>query len=229
MNTSNETLITKLSIAINLKDKYTKKQPIGKIKVSLKNLHSQKATRNTSGYYLFLNIPEDDYTIKVGSNYYICLDDIKAQFIKPNPGKPIEELAQEILLYPNPCYPFPNSATIIRGQVKDENEKPVPHASVELIERPMTTYTDENGWYVIFFSSLTFTAKDTDTDQTSDIIIKNHKRIIKTQKTSLNTIFHIKASTTINAKTFSETIELPTEVEECTSITAPAIKLNTSS
>jgi hypothetical protein len=60
---------TKLSLAVSLLDDYSRGKPIGRVEVSLKG-RKEKPIRNLSSYYLFLDLPDDAYTVQVGSDYY---------------------------------------------------------------------------------------------------------------------------------------------------------------
>ncbi|MGB3457898.1 MAG: carboxypeptidase-like regulatory domain-containing protein [Halobacteriota archaeon] len=60
---------TKLSLAVSLLDDYSKAKPIGWVEVSLKG-RKEKPIRNLSSYYLFLDLPDDAYTVQMGSDYY---------------------------------------------------------------------------------------------------------------------------------------------------------------
>ena len=61
--------ITKLAFAVSLLDDYSKGEPIGRVEVSLKDIE-EKAIRNLSSYYLFLNLSNGTYTVQVRSDYY---------------------------------------------------------------------------------------------------------------------------------------------------------------
>jgi hypothetical protein len=99
---------TKLSLAVSLLDDYSKGKPIGRVDVSLKG-RKEKTVKNLSSYYLFLDLPDDTYTIRVRSDYYFDeeLDIGIAGFKEPT----------AINLKPKPSYPFSAGATLIRGAV----------------------------------------------------------------------------------------------------------------
>ena len=59
----------KLSFAVFLQDVYSRGKPIGRVDVSLKD-RKEKAIRNLSSYYLFLDLPDGTYTVQVKSDYY---------------------------------------------------------------------------------------------------------------------------------------------------------------
>lgn len=99
---------TKLSLAVSLLDDYYKGKPIGRVDVSLKS-RKEKPIKNLSSYYLFLDLPDDTYTVQVRSDYYFDedLDIDLAGFKEPT----------AINLKPKPSYPFSQGATLIRGAV----------------------------------------------------------------------------------------------------------------
>ncbi len=99
---------TKLSLAVSLLDDYSKGKPIGRVEVSLEG-RKEKPVKNLSSYYLFLDLPDDAYTVQVGSDYYFDeeLDIYLAGFKEPT----------AINLKPKPSYPFSQGATLIRGAV----------------------------------------------------------------------------------------------------------------
>lgn len=62
---------TKLSIAISLADDFTGKREVsGKVDVSIPD-EKLNAIRNPSGYYNFLDIPDDTYTFEISSELYL--------------------------------------------------------------------------------------------------------------------------------------------------------------
>ena len=66
-----EETITLLSVAIWLKDDYTKKIPIGNVKVFIKDGDKIiKSFKNPSGYYIFTNLKERDYEVSIEPEFY---------------------------------------------------------------------------------------------------------------------------------------------------------------
>lgn len=154
---ASENLKTNLSIAIFLIDDYSKKRPLGRVRVSIKD-KTYNATKNPSGYYIFLSLPPNKYTIQVSSDFYFYHNTQKIDVIHPDPAETKEDFIKraqkEIVLKPNPTYPFPDKTTLIRGIVQDQNEKPVQDAILKITEKNFETKTNENGEYVIYFKSL---------------------------------------------------------------------------
>src|SRR5574337_81514 len=103
--------ITNLSLAVWLIDDFTKKEPIGHIKVELKEKDGE-AVRNLSGYYLFNDLAAGNYTVSVESDVYFAEEKV-VNMPLPDPKNPVVE----IVLKPRPAYPFPDNATLVRGLV----------------------------------------------------------------------------------------------------------------
>lgn len=63
-------IITRLAFAVLVSDEFAPyKSPIGSTKVMIKN-RNYEATKNLSGYHIFINLPNGDYTIQIKSDYY---------------------------------------------------------------------------------------------------------------------------------------------------------------
>ncbi len=94
-------ITTRLSLVVALTDNYTGKQPIGDVKVLFEG-HQLEAIKNHSGYYLFLNLPDGEYTVRVESEYYF---ESKA-IVKISNSEPLEPLVVNITLLPVTLLPF---------------------------------------------------------------------------------------------------------------------------
>jgi hypothetical protein len=197
---------TKLSLALRLIDDYTKEQSFGGINVSL-NEKKYKPVKNPSGYYLFLDLPTETHTVHIKSDFYFE-ENIEVKLSDINPTKP----ENRIVLKPNPAYPFPNGATLIRGMVIDKAGNPLPNAAVQVTEKNLNTVTTNRGEFVLYFPPL----------RENNVKKENGSRFIKTTD---NKKLRIKA-------TFgdqSNTVSLKEDVKEGTTTKTPAIKLNISS
>jgi hypothetical protein len=204
MNAIIETRSTKLSLAIFFIDDYTKEEPVGSLNISLKD-RDYKAVKNPSGYYLFLDLPDQVYTIQVESDFYFA-ESMYVQLSSLTQNNP----TKEIVLKPKPAYPFPNGATLVRGMVLDQTENPIPNATVEIKEKNLKTLTSEKGEYVIYFPDL----------KANDIIKEKGKRFVKTQNGK-----SIRVEATIPNDSNGKTLD---SVEEGITTKAPTIELNTS-
>lgn len=152
----------RLSLVISLMDEFTAKQPIGDIRVFIKD-RDIKSIKNRSGYYFFLNLPDGQYKVCVESEYY---KEVTEELILPlfEPQNPLE-----IILKSKPSYPFPHRATLIRGMVQDSNGNSVAGANLEVIGKDINNESTDNGEFVLYFKALT----------EEEIIIRDSKRYVK--------------------------------------------------
>lgn len=141
-----ETILSKLSLAVWLKDGFTQKKPIGKLKVSIPD-KGKTAFRNLSGYHLFTDLPSGNYTITVSGDAYFSAETTVDTSVL-DPQKPVIE----ITLPPTPIYPFPGNATLVRGVVT--SAAPVVAAEVTVAGKPEKTLTDPQGEFVLFFRGI---------------------------------------------------------------------------
>jgi len=194
-------ITTRLSLAVALIDGYTGKQPIGYVKIFIKD-QNLKAFKNRSGYYLFFNLPDGEYTVRSDSEYY---------FDEETPVKSSDlDLLNPVVsikLKPKPSYPFPSGATLIRGMVQDSDGNPVSEAKVEAVGKKVSNRTTVKGEFVLYFKALT----------EDDIIVEGSKRFVKGNG---DKTIHLKA--THDSKTGTADLE---EVEEgkTTSLKSPII------
>jgi hypothetical protein len=142
------TLVTNVSLAVVLIDSYTNARAIGRIRVLLKEL-SQEGRLNPSGYFLFLNIFDGIYTLRVESEHYL-----DQELVLRLPASPPEHPLVTIFLQPRPSYPFPPGATLIRGLVRDAVDNPIAHARVEIVGRNIANHSVQNGEFVLPFGAL---------------------------------------------------------------------------
>lgn len=158
-----EDATAKLSLAVNLIDVLTNGRTIDNVEVSLKGKKIEPV-KNPSGYYIFLDIPQDSYTVHVkGGEYYFDEEkDVKLSDQNKNP-------IVNIILNPDPAYPFSPSATLIRGYLQTSKGIGIPEASLKVKGKDIETKTTEKGEFVIYFKDL---KKD-------DVTIIDGKRLVK--------------------------------------------------
>lgn len=174
MNTSAGTFLerhtTKLSFAVSLLDDYSQSAPIGRVEVSLDG--NEKALKNASSYYLFLNLPKGKCRVQVRSDNYFDEELKTLNTATHNPKNPVE-----IKLMPKPSYPFTPGETLVRGRLLGADETPIPggRLSGKVANRDFLSRTTEIGEFVIYFGTLTeedvieeggkhFVKGDTDTE-----------------------------------------------------------------
>jgi hypothetical protein len=144
-----ETNSVRLSMAIYLQDAFSKIEPIGLVNVSMRG-SSKKPIKNASFYYLFLNLPDGDYTFDIKSDYYF--DETYTYTVTQIFRDPLS-----ISLLPKPSYPFPPGETLVRGVLMDPDnpENPMPNAELSWKDGKVLSRTTELGEFVIYFGGLT--------------------------------------------------------------------------
>jgi hypothetical protein len=145
-----------LSFAVWPVDDYTKKEPLGEVRVTLKgeNIQSIKAVKNLSGYYIFPDLTEGEYTLSVESNPYFSEERVVDTRSLANSKEPVVQ----IVLKPRPLYPFPERATLIRGMLASDPVLPA-DITVKAISKSVDLKTqgviqgipDERGEFVLYF------------------------------------------------------------------------------
>ena len=108
---------------------------------------SRTTVRNLSGYFLFTDLTPGTYTVRVESEFYLPAEQTVDTTLL-NPKQPVAE----IVLKPTPSYPFPGSATLLRGVVT--NGTPLADAKVSVTGKTMTTVTDKRGEFILFFTGI---------------------------------------------------------------------------
>lgn len=141
-----DVITTNLSLAVWLTDENTGKKPMGRVKVTLEE-GEIKAFKNLSGYHCFTDLSHKDYNLNIESDFYFPADK-KIVIPLPDPKKPVDDT----ILKPNPVYPFPISATLVRGLVS--NTGPVVNALVSVVGKTIETITDERGEFVLYFKGI---------------------------------------------------------------------------
>jgi hypothetical protein len=167
-----ETFVTQVSLAVALIDTYTDEHPIGRTRVFLREL-SQEGIQNPSGYFLFLNLPDGSYTLRVESEHYRD-EELMINIPTSPPGNPLVN----IFLEPRPSYPFPPGITLIRGLVRDAAGNPIIEARAEVVGKNIISRSGNKGEFVLFFGGL----------KEGDIIKENSKRFIRGNGTKVITL-----------------------------------------
>ncbi|MFZ3167954.1 MAG: hypothetical protein WA130_10100 [Candidatus Methanoperedens sp.] len=232
---------TRLSVAVWLIDDFTKKEPIGNVRVAIEE-GDIKAVKNPSGYYIFTDLAGGEHTISVESDLYFLekkpVDNtpgVKLEFDASGPAAKatsvklkdvsklqaddavefrnssgeieqrsltridtdsrtiywdeelirdftsnstvhiLKHLIVEILLKPIPNYPFPATATLIRGSFLSKD--PSNPVKVKAGDR-METVTNDRGEFVLYFKG----AKKGDVIPTIYIQGKRYPQDVKVQK-----------------------------------------------
>ncbi len=164
-----------LSLAIKPLDKMAARLELfGLLKISLKDV-MRTPVKNPSGYYVYLKLEDDDYTVSIESEYYLFKEftltlpdhgltaegntnlDAEVKLLELKGG-----LLAEVDLIPNVNYPFPSGATLVRGEVKDGSGNPISTARIKVVGseaspagNDLIFNTNPKGQYVLFCNRLT--------------------------------------------------------------------------
>lgn len=158
---------TRLTVAVRVVDSFTGKVPSTDLTVTVGEF-DVLPVRNPSGYYCFLDLPDNPITVTVnGGERYLDV----TETVDPAAHDPP---AVDIEVTPSPAYRFPPGATLIRGIIReggsDENsddngeKPPIAGATVSLRHIDREAVTNENGEFVLFITNIT----DEDVVQTDD-------------------------------------------------------------
>lgn len=160
-----ESITTKLSLAVDITDDYQKGKVISDIEICLKDQDTQPV-KNPSGYYLFLDLTGSNDTVLIqGGDYYFDYDSENIELGELDTLNPVIN----ITLKPTPSYPFSPSATLIRGCVRDSQNKSISGAILKMKKTDFETQTTAVGEFVIYFSGL----------NDYEVEIKDGKRMVK--------------------------------------------------
>lgn len=163
-----------LSLAIRLTDEFTRKSPLGRITVLLKERPDLLPIKNLSGYFCFNDLAKADnprpFHIviepdRAKSNWYVPVElgPFTLPFPDPvtSPAPPnTKEPVIEVILKPNAAYPFSKNATLIGGTLKDNNSVAVSGATAvgkyQATGETATneTLTDRNGEVIMFLKKI---------------------------------------------------------------------------
>jgi hypothetical protein len=165
-----------LSLAVSVIDTFTALPAAVKLYVLLKERPRLQAILSTSGAYCFEDIPNGNYTLVTEP------DPVTADwfFLQPLPGNPWPTNFESavtlplagaqplrVWLAPNPSYPFPAGATLVRGLVTkanaaaagaivsttyDQADPQDPQNNTIAVN--VATKSDSEGQYVLFFRML---------------------------------------------------------------------------
>ena len=141
-----DVITSHLSFAVMLIDEYTQDGPSGRIEVKIKE-GGPAAARNLSGYFLVTDRAPGLYTVSIEADYYFAAEQV-VNTPTLDPKAPVVL----IVLKPNPRYPFPAGATLLRGVVV--NSSPVAGAAISVTGKTITTNSDQQGEFVLYFRGI---------------------------------------------------------------------------
>jgi len=195
-----ESSTKKLSLAINLIDDYTSSGVVNNLDVLIKD-HNVKPIRNPSGYYLFLDLPDDKYTVEIKGGEYYFNEDKEA--VRPDNLDELNPVI-DITLKPAPSYHFPSNATLIRGHLVDMEGGGIPGAVLKIKGFDAKTRTNDKGEFVIYFKGL----------KKNDVITVDGKMFVKIN--GKNPVLEIKHP---DHKSLTKTVEVVEGITTSFSIT----------
>ncbi|MCL7412022.1 MAG: hypothetical protein M8353_00175 [ANME-2 cluster archaeon] len=142
-----ESITTRLSLAVDIADDYQESRIISDCNVYLQD-HDTQPVKNPGGYYIFLDIKGNNDTVLVqGGDHYFDNKSEKITFDELDTLSPVVH----ITLKPTPSYPFPSSATLIRGCVIDTQNNGISGAALTVKKTEFETQTTTTGEFVIYF------------------------------------------------------------------------------
>ncbi|NOR49211.1 MAG: hypothetical protein GQ533_14415 [Methanosarcinaceae archaeon] len=192
----------KLCLAIKLLDDYTSSEVVNNLDVLIKD-HNVKPIRNPSGYYLFFDLPDDNYTVQVkGGEYYFDEEKKTVRRDDLNELNPVID----IILKPVPSYNFPSTATLIRGHLKDSGGGGISGAVLRIKGLDAKTRTNDKGEFVIYLKGL----------KKNDVVTVDGKMVVKIK--GKNPVFEIKHP---DHKNLTRTVEVVEGITTSLSITYP--------
>ncbi len=156
--------VKSLSFAVNITDGFSQERSlIGETSVFLRE-NGLQALKNPSGYFVFMDLMGDSFTLRVENKYYFDME-LPVTISQLDPDYPLVSG----LLIPNCLYPFPTGSTSIRGRVSDTNGNPITGASIKIASNTVANQSDMSGCFVLYFGALTEV----------DIDVQNSHRYIK--------------------------------------------------
>lgn len=153
-----------LSVAIQPIDDFSEQRfLLGQTKVFLKE-YNKAALQNPSGYYVFLDLNVDTFTVGIENRNYFS-EEVEVDIPHITTKYPVVTVRMK----PNYFYPFPLRSTLIRGKVVNKEGNPVSGASIEVYRSNIINKSEQDGRFVLYFDPLT----------EDDIKIENGRRYVK--------------------------------------------------
>lgn len=142
-----DSLITKLSMALQITDSFTGEMVFDVVRVSIPE-NNKIAYKNPSGYFIFTDLRDGNYLVEIDSEIFFPVNK-QIDTSSLDPKNPVVT----INLIPKPAYPFPENATLIRGIVT-RITGPVENALIKVIGKQFETMTDERGEFALYFKDI---------------------------------------------------------------------------
>ncbi len=105
--------------------------------------------KHSTGYFLFINFPEGEYTVSAGGNYYRREDFLlDTKIVQP------DQPFVDIFLNPKANYPFPEGMTVLKGKIVDMDDRPLFEASITIEGMTQNAISEETGGFFILFDAI---------------------------------------------------------------------------
>lgn len=137
----------RLTAVLRLRDVFSGGAPVGELDVGLVE-NERRPILNPEGYVLFIDLPEGNYTLRVNAQYY----ELNETIVFNPADMDVQNAAVDVPLVPKPSYPFPATATLLRGLVRDPAGQALAGVQVQLVDGPVAR-TGADGRYVFFFEA----------------------------------------------------------------------------
>ncbi len=137
----------RVSLAFRLTDSFNSSAVITSgVEVYLEGV-VQRPLHTWEGYIIYMDLPEGEYNVVASGKYYDFFDPLAIDTSTYNPLAGVIAISMR----PKVDYPFPDTATLLRGIVKDQAGNPVSGARVEMADESDYAITDSLGRFVFYF------------------------------------------------------------------------------
>ena len=171
----------RLSLAVGVADEFTQDPVAAPLRVALKELPRVAAIKSLSGFFCFEDVVDGTYTLVVEPDAHQApwfflrpregepwSDSFERSIVLPLQTSPPTLPLEPVALAPNPSYPFPKNATLVRGLlISSISGEGLPGAVVsstynevdptdpdETVAVEVEIITDKCGEFVLFFRKL---------------------------------------------------------------------------
>jgi len=139
---------TRLTLAVMPKDDISpEKKVIGGVFLNT-SMIKKPIIKHSTGFFLLLNFPKGKFILTIGGAFY-KQEDFSIDFTSIDPERPFINH----FLQPNANYPFPEGMTIIKGEIIDSRNMPVPDASIKVKGAVSDCISEADGSFFIQFNT----------------------------------------------------------------------------
>ncbi|HVO84756.1 MAG TPA: carboxypeptidase-like regulatory domain-containing protein [Syntrophobacteria bacterium] len=156
--------VTKVSFAVLLQDDFSREGfLVDRTRVFLRE-SGREAQENPSKYYVFVDLSGTDHTLAIENKYYFEKE-VNVSIPGLDPRRPIVAVTMK----PKSFYPFPFTATLIRGSITDSAGAPIADAALTVVGSTVSNTSEPEGRFVLYFGPLT----------EDDIVVSGGQRLVK--------------------------------------------------